>query len=46
MWDMVCMMVEVPVKITAGDQSKSRGSPAMQKALMNQARRYLEERYV
>lgn len=44
MWDMVCMMVDVPVKVT-GDLLKSRGSPQMQRAFMNQARRYLEDRY-
>lgn len=45
MWDMVRMMVDVPVKIS-GDILKSRGSGLMQKAFMNQARRYLEDRFV
>ncbi len=44
MWDMVRMMSDVPAKIS-GDYIKSRGSAIMQKAFMNQARRYLEDRY-
>jgi len=40
---MVRMMVDIPSKIT-GDILKSRSSHAMQKAFMNQARRYLEDR--
>ena len=40
---MVRMMVDIPCKIT-GDILKSRSSHAMQKAFMNQARRYLEDR--
>ena len=43
MWDMIRMMLDVPVKMT-GDILKSRGSALMQKAFMNQARRYLEDR--
>lgn len=43
MWEMVCMMLDVPVKIT-GDMLKSRTSAVMQRAFMNQARRYLEDR--
>jgi len=42
MWDMVRMMCDVPSKIT-GDILKSRASAVMQKAFMNQARRYLED---
>ena len=42
MWDMVRMMCDVPPKIT-GDIVKSRASSAMQKTLMNQGRRYLED---
>lgn len=45
MWDMVRMMSDVPAKIS-GDYIKSRGSAIMQKAFMNQARRYLEDRYI
>lgn len=44
LWNMVRMMVDIPSKIT-GDILKSRSSHAMQKAFMNQARRYLEDRY-
>ena len=44
MWDMVKRMVDVPVKVT-GDILKLRGSALMQRAFMNQARRYLEDRY-
>jgi len=44
MWDMVRMMCDVPPKIT-GDILKSRASAVMQKAFMNQARRYLEDGY-
>lgn len=44
MWDMVRMMVDVPVKVT-GEILKSRCTAVMQRAFMNQGRRYLEDRY-
>lgn len=44
-WDMVRMMVDVPVKISGDNILKSRGSALIQKAFMNQGRRYLEDRY-
>lgn len=43
-WDMVRMMVDVPVKISGDNILKSRGSALMQRAFMNQGRRYLEDR--
>ena len=45
MWDMVRMMSDVPAKMSE-DHIKSRSSAVMQKAFMNQARRYLEDRWV
>ena len=43
-WDMVRMMVDVPVKVSGDNILKSRGSALLQRAFMNQGRRYLEDR--